>query len=109
MQSHHALDMIFHILWEKKLLQRDSLGCKIFRTILFHQSLGGTKESNSYKIAMLTKQELVKFLDEPVFKYIVLLQNAVHQATLFGQPLDVKKKERAELFATSDFMIKQWK
>lgn len=73
MHSHHCLDMIFHVLWKQNLLERESPGCKIFRTILFHQSLVGTANSNTYDIVALSKQELVKFFDEPIFKYIRIL------------------------------------
>lgn len=42
MQSHHNLASIFAILWDKKLLMRNSFGDLLFRIVLFHQSLAGS-------------------------------------------------------------------
>jgi hypothetical protein len=60
MHSHHHLERIFEILWNK-LSYRGSFVDIVFRLVLFHQSLIGLKEIAP--IVALNKEERIKFCD----------------------------------------------
>ena len=82
MPSHHNLDSIFHILWEKKALERDSPGDLLFRMVLFQRSFAGAAATDGENVVLLSRKECVKFCDEPLFRLMGILMSAVSQSVL---------------------------
>ena len=80
MNSHHNLDMIFHILWTKGVAPQGSFLDQVFRSILLHRSLEGSELSQN--TINLTKEELINFVNDKLLHLIKFLMISVNQSYL---------------------------
>ena len=75
MQSHHNLQQIFNVLWDRELLKRNSFGDLLFRCVLFHQSLGGSDYDDN--IVNLSSDERLDYCDPTLYSLIQFIIVAV--------------------------------
>jgi hypothetical protein len=106
MQSHHKLDQVFDILWNK-ITQKHSFVDLVFRLVLFHQSLLGLNFVKS--MVELSSEERYKYCDPYMFKLIKVLMIADSMSYGFIYDRDNCKPEALKNFLdNSAFMIEDW-